>query len=890
MSVLSRTSSLVRNLLRRKHVEADLDEELRGYVALLAQEKIRDGMNADDARRAALIEAGGMERVKDDVRDARAGLLLETTAQDVRYGLRMLARSPGFTTAAVLALALGIGANSALFSVVDAVLLRPLAYRDPGRLVVLLHNGRNPVAPANFLDWRAQAHAFERMGAAEAWSANVVGGDRPEQLRGLRLTSDVLPLLGVQPLLGRTFLPRDEEAGHDHEIILSYGLWRRSFGADPSVVGRMVALDGEPYAVIGVMPKEFQFAPFWATHAELWAPLPLADRATDRGDNTLRVFARLAPGVTLAQARAEVATITARLEREFPGTNGGVTVTPLKDKVVGDVRPTLLVLLGAAGFVLLIACANVAHMLLARSAARQKEVAVRTALGASRSRMIRQFLTESLILALAGGVAGLALAAVALHALVALGPGNIPRVNTVGLDSNVLAFMMLVSLLTGIGFGLAPALQASAPDLTGALKDGARGSSDGVHRNRMRSVLMTSEFALAVVLLIGAGLMIRSVLAMQRVDPGFNPENLLTMTVSVTGSAEAEPHHRAIFFQQLLQKVQSLPGVQSASAINHLPLAGDLWGYHFHVEGRPIPRPGEVPAATYRVVFPGYFRTMRIPILRGRGITEQDNSNAPAVVVINQWMADRWWPGEDPVGKRITLGDPEHPVWLTVAGVSKNDVQHDWVAPPSEEIFLPYLQTAEYMDGSSSHVSYMTLVVRADCAPSGHACDPAALAPAIRGAVWSFDRSLPVSDVQTMEQAVARSTAEPRFTLLVLAAFAGVALFLAAVGIYGVMSYSVSRRTHEIGLRMALGADRGDVLRRVVGQAMMLTLMGSAVGLAGALLLTRLMSGLLYRVHSTDPLTFVAVAFLLACVALVASYVPARRATRIDPVEALRQA
>jgi putative ABC transport system permease protein len=807
---------------------------------------------------------------------------METLLQDVRYGFRMLRKSLGFTVVAVIALALGIGANTAIFSVVNAVLLRPLPYKDSDRLVVILHDGRNPVAPGNFIDWQSQNHVFERMGAAEYWTPDLTGNTNAEKLWALRITSDVLPMLGVQPLLGRVFSPEEQERGKDHEVVLSYQLWQSNFAGEPGVIGRPMRLDGETYAIIGVMPRGFKFAPFWATKAGLWAPLVLGDKVTNRRQNSLRVFARLKPGVTLQSAGAEMATITSRLDQEYPGTNRNVTVLSLKEKVVGNVRPSLLLLLGAVGFVLLIACANVAHMLLARNAARQREIAVRSALGAKRSRVTRQFLTESLLLAFMGGGAGLLLALWGIRVLVALSPENIPRVETVGLDGQVLLFALAVSVLTGVIFGLAPALQASTLNLNDSLKEGERGSSEGVRRNRLRSLLVASEFGLAMVLLVGAGLMIRSFLALQTVDPGFNPHNLLSMVVSVTGSKEAGATQRPIFYQQVLQQIQRIPGVQSASAINHLPLAGDVWSFPFYVEGRPLPRPGESPTATYGVILPSYFRTMNIPILRGRDITQDDNLHSPGVIVINDWLARRYWPGEDPICKRITLDDPRNnPSWLSVIGVVKNTVRSEWTELPGEEIFLPYMQNRQYLEDPSSHFAYLTLVVRT----TG---DPAALVPAIRGEVRSLDKNVPISEVQTMDQVVAESTAEPRFYLLLLGAFAAVALILAAVGIYGVMSYSVSRRTHEIGIRMALGAQTSDVVKLVVGHGITLAFVGVGAGVLGALTLTRMMSGLLYGVRASDPATFVAVGLALSAVAVAASYIPARRAPKVDPMVALR--
>jgi len=882
VSLLARLSSLWRNLVHRRRVERDLDDEVRAYVDLLAAEKEAQGLSEPQARRAALVETGGVEQVKEQVRDVRRGALLEGIAHDVRHAGRGLARDPLFAAAAVIALALGIGATTAVFSVVNAVLIRPLAYGDPQRLVVVLHRGTDPVTPANFLDWRRQASALTRMAAAESWSPNLSGIDEPETVKGLRVTPDLLPMLGVRPRLGRTLTDAAESTGQERVVVLGHSLWQRRFGADPAVLGRSVILDGEAYAVVGVMPRGFAFPPFWATGAELWAPLAFGDGAANRRAQSLRVFARIAPGATLHQARAEVAAITARLERDNPGTNRDVVVRPLDDAVVGNVRPSLRVLLGAVGFVLVIACANVAHMLLARAAGRHREVALRAALGASRGRLIRQFLIESVVLAVAGGGGGVLLAIGSIRLLVALAPASIPRIDSVGVDGAVLAFAAGVSLLTGLLFGLAPALQASAWEASEALKEGARGSTEGRRRHRLRSLLVASEFAFALVLSAGAGLMIRSFVALQAIDPGFDPRGVLTMVVSVAGAEAGAPERRAAFYGELLRRVRALPGVRSASAVNHLPLAGDLWGVRFHVEGRPLPRPGERTRAAYRVVFPGYFETMRIPVVRGREFAETDRFDAPGVVVINEWLAERHWPGENPVGQRLTLDDPsQNPTWLTVVGVARNAVRGEWAASPEEELFVPFLQTRAYLERTSTGFAYVTLVVRA----SG---DPAALVPPIRRAVASLDRGAPVSQVQTLDAVVAQSTAAPRFYLLLLGAFAAVAVVLAAVGIYGVMSYSVSRRTNEIGIRMALGAKPADVLRLIVGQGMVVALGGAVVGLAGALGLTRLMSSLLYGVGASDPATFLAVSLLLGAVALAASYLPARRATRIDPLTALR--
>jgi len=875
------------NLFRGRGAEREMSREIRSHLALIEEDFERRGLPPEAAQSAARRAYGGVELAKELHREARSFAWIEHLIKDVRYGGRNLLRTPGFTAVAVIALALGIGANTAIFSVVNAVLLRPLAYKDAGRLVTILHYGTGPVATANYIDWRDQSRSFEAMGAADYWAANLTNGDVPEHLLGLKVTQNLLPMLGVRPLMGRLFAPGEDRKGSDHEAILSYPLWQRRFDRDPNVLGKPIVLNGEAYTVVGVMPPGFKFAPFWATHAELWVPDAFGDTIHDRDSNHLRVFARLKRGVTLAQARADMATITGRLEKQYPATNRNIVVRPLKENVVGNIETPLLMLLGAVGFVLLIACANVAHMLLARTSDRQKEMAVRVALGASRTRVIAQMLTENLLLAGIGALAGLLLALLGTKALIALSPAYIPRVEMVAIDGRVVFFLLGITVLTAAVFGLMPAMRAAAGNPSDALKEGGRGDSDSKHRNRLRNFLVASEFALAFMLLIGAGLMIRSFFALESVDPGFNPHNVLSMVVSVAGTKEAEPHRRAIFYRELLQKVRSLPGVNSAGAINHLPLAGDTWGLSFSIEGRPKPRPGDEPVAVYRIVMPGYFETMRLPLRRGRTITGQDDARVPDVVIINQRAANQFWPGENPIGKRITFDEDKGSAsdWVTIIGVVKNAKQETWAAEPDPEVYLPALQSRNFLGEDkgpiAAHMMYITLVVRA----YGKASD---VASAVKQTVWSFDRNLPISDVLTMDRVVSDATAEPRFEMLLLSMFAAVALLLAAVGIYGVMSYSVSRRTREIGIRISLGASRAEVLRMVVRQGMIQALAGTAAGVAGALLLSQLMAKMLYGVRPTDPVTFGAVATVLGLAALLAACVPARKATRIEPMIALR--
>jgi putative ABC transport system permease protein len=807
----------------------------------------------------------------------------DTLARELRFAARALKKTPAFTLTAAIALALGIGATTAMLSVLNAVLLRPLPYADADRLVVVLHQGRNPVAPANFIDWRAQTRSFSDMAAAEYWTPEMTGGDDPRQVLGLRMTGAMLPMLGVRPEIGRVFTENETQPGSEHVVVVSHGFWQRALGADRNVIGRQIPLSGASYTVIGVMPESFRFAPFWATRAEVWAPLVFGERASSRNGSSLRVFARLRSGTSIDQARRDLASVTARLEQQEPGTNRDVQIVPLKDKVVGDIRTPLAVLFVAVALVLLIACSNVAHMLLARSTSRQRELAIRTALGASRTRLIAQMLAESTLLAAFGAVLGLLLAAWGVRALVAASPVIIPRVADVSIDWRVLAVTLGVTVAMAIVFGLVPAWRAGADDLTGAFKEsGSRGASESVGRGKLRNTLVASEFALALMLLIGAGLMIRSFIALQRIDPGFDPRGVVTMTVSTTGTAAADSSRHAAFYVDALARVRALPGVEAASYINHLPLAGDNWGTQFHVEGRPVPKAGESPRATYRVVFPGYFAAMRLPMLNGRDVAETDRVGSPRVVVINDHMARTYWPGENAVGKRITFDDS---TFITVVGVVKNAAREQWSAPAEEEIYLPFFQQRTYIAGVGAS-RYMTLVVRGACAR--RECDASSLAAPVRNAIRSVEHGAPISDVQTMAEVVSRATATARFYLILLGAFAVVAVVLAAVGIYGVMSFAVSRREREIGIRIALGAEPGLVLGSVLRQSLSIAAAGAGAGLVAALLATRLMRGILYGVSATDAVTFASVTLLLLAVAAGASFIPAYRATRIDPLSALR--
>lgn len=817
---------------------------------------------------------------------------MQTFWQDVRFGIRLLAKQPGFSLIAIFTLALGIGANTAIFSVVNGVLLRPLNYREPERIVTLLHEGQRPVAPANFLDFQAKGQSFARMAAAEAWGGALTGTDRPEQLKGLRMGEGLFDMLGVPALLGRTLQAEDFQLGQTQVLVLSHKLWQRVFGGASDVVGKQVRLSGQSYTVVGVMPPQFQFPPFWSTLAEMWTPLDLSARATSRGGQTLRVFARLKPGVTLTQAQTEMEAMSKQLAAAYPEANTGlnIRVDPLNEKVVGDVRPALLILSVTVGMVLLIACANVACLLLARAAARQKEVAIRGALGASRWRIFRQMLTESLLLSLCGALGGGMLAVWGVEWLTSLLAGNsnsfstrLPRLNEIQVDATALLFTFTVALLTSLLFGLVPALSASKPDLNQVLKEGGRGNSKGP--SRWREMLVVAELALSLVLLIGASLLVSSFLKLQAIDPGFNQRNLLSATISLAGATQYVGPAREAFYRQLMDKLKTVPGVQMASAINHLPLAGDTWGTNIVIENRALPPVGQDEGATFRVCRPDYFKAMGVQLRAGREFSDHDTPAAPRVVIINETLANRYWPSADALGKRLTLDDPRdrtQPVqWLTVVGVAKDIKQGSWTDAPENEIYLPFQQDPIFYAGTAGHMTAMTLVVRTSVAPQ-------TLTSAVQETVRSLDRNLPVSSVVSMEQVVSDTLWQPRFNLQLIGLFAALALVLAAIGLYGVMSFSVTQRTHEVGLRMALGAGRGDVIRLMVGQGMRLAMFGVGLGLLTAFALTRLMTTLLFGVSATDPLIFAGIALLLALVAFVACWIPARRATKVDPLIALR--
>jgi putative ABC transport system permease protein len=805
---------------------------------------------------------------------------MQTFLRDLRYGLRIMARNPGITALAVLALALGIGADTAIFSLVNSVLLRPLPFPEPDGLMQVWGSTPSKGVPFHFVFysdvvvWREQNRSFETLGAWTVGSANLILGEEPERVALSRVNASYFTMFGAKSLHGRGFLAGEDVPGAVPVAVLSYSLWQRRFASDPKLVGEVINLDGIQYTVVGILPIGFQIP---GRTVDVYAPLAQPD-AHQPGANavTVGVYGRLKPGISKTQAQVEMDTIGKRLEKEYPGTLGKTPrVWGLREFLVRDVRLSLLILLAAVGLVLLIACVNVANLLLARASARQREIAVRTSLGASRGRLIRQMLTESSVLGLSGGAIGVLLAFWGVKALIVLVPDRYPLIKDASIDGHVLLFTLAVSLATGILFGLAPAFAASrAGDLANALKEGNRSESDSASHSRMLSLLVVAEVALALILLVGSGLMIRSFLRLNAVDPGFSSKGVLTASINLPRAKYSTPAARIAFFRDLLQRLDATPGVRSAGVVSVLPLSGSNTGTGLIIEGKPIPRRDEIPIVWFRMANEGYFRAMEVPLLKGRLFSEQD-ATGPPVAIINSTLARRFWPGENPIGKRITtsLPPPGQPVtWITIVGVVGNLRHMTLDREADAEIFWPYQQHAP---------AAMSLAIRTDS-------DPTRFAPLLRSSTVAIDKDQPVSQVRSMERILTDSIAPRRFAVVVLGIFAAIALVLAAVGIYGVISFSVTRRTREIGVRMALGAQPQNVLRMVLGKALALAGIGVAVGLAGSVALTRVISSLLYGVSATDPLIFGGVALLLTAVAALAGYFPARRAARVDPIEALR--
>ncbi len=809
--------------------------------------------------------------------------------QDLRYALRQLRKSPGFTAVAIAILALGIGANTAIFSVVNGVLLRPLAFKDPARLVRVWHvpppasfPGMTTfsVSAANYADWENQNHVFDGMAIYSYHGFTVTGGDKPEQIDASAVSSGFFSTLGVQPMLGRALSPDENQVGHSHVVVLSYRFWQERFGSNPGIVGHDINLDGQGYLVAGVMPASFRFPDF----AQMWTPMAWTDKERAvRGEHHYVVIARLKPGVELKQAQAEMNTISERLQQLYPADDKGwgATVLPLHDDLVSDVRPALLVLLGAVAFVLLIACANVANLALAKTFSRQKEIAIRTALGASWPRVLRQMITETVLLALAGGALGLSCAHFGVRLIVAFLADKLPRATApIALDTQVLVFTAVISVVSGIVAGVLPALRLTRGDINQALKQGLGRTDADSSGHRTRGILVVSEVALSLVLLVGAGLMIRSFQKLQGVNPGFDSQNVLTMNAMVSSAKFPLPAQEASFFERVLQNVRALPGVESAGVADDIPF--DNQGSHqpIAIEGRPLVPMSEQPEVDVRLISAGYISSLHIPVLRGRDFSDRDIAGRTAVILISESMARQFWPGEDPLGKRLTMTFFPDAVREVVGVVG--DVKLDSLdqTRPNATLYFPLDQVSgPSTNGWNSFP--MTLVVRSSSGSAG-------MVSAVSNALHAVDPDVPLRDILTMDDLVANSISQQRFNMMLLGGFATLALLLAAVGIYSVLSYSVKQSAREIGIRLALGARLGDVLRGVVFEGMKPTLLGVAVGAAGALALGRVLSSLIYEVRPTDPLTFLAVTVLLAGVALLACVIPAYRATKVDPMVALR--
>jgi putative ABC transport system permease protein len=861
----------------------DLDRELRTHLEIEAEAQRAAGSSPREALDAARRALGREAAIREDVRALSPLAAVDDFLQDLRYGLRMLRKSPGFAIVAALTLALGIGANTAMFSVVDGVLLRPLPYPDPDRLVMIWENvnlpayknDRNTPAPGNFNDWRRQSTVFSGMAAIGFRAWNLTGSGDPMRIEGEAVSASFFSVLGVEPVLGRTFTDEENQAGAARVAILGHGLWSDRFGGDPAIVGRTILLDDTPHRIVGVMPAGFAFPD---PDDRLWVPIALTPQQLANHDSHfLRVVARLEPRATLAKAQAELDGIAAGLTKQFPQSNTGVDVRimSLRDQTVGDVRTPLLLLLGLVAFVLLMVCANIGSLLLARASSREREFAVRAALGAGRGRVLRQLLTESVLLAVIGGGAGFALASWCVAGLRWLAPASLPQAAAISIDTTVAAVNFGIACVAGLACGLAPAWQAGRMGLHDAIKAESRVAS---HRSttRARSLLVVAETAFGVVVLVGAGLLLRSFWQLQHVAVGFQSDELVTFRVALPLARYDTVQKRTAFIRQLADRLQAAPGVRSAAGITFLPLtlAGRSTGVN--IEGDPPPIPGQVKFVDFRSVTPGYFSTMRIPLLEGRDVAWSDTPDRPPVIVISQAAAQTFWPNRDPIGRRLKFGSSNSLPWLTVIGIVGNVRQLDLVRQPRPAIYLAGTQDPGLGD-----------VVRDWVARA--AVEPAALAPAIRSVVWAIDPALPITRVQTMDRVRSGATAREQFTLLLVALFGVLALVLAAVGLYGVTAYVVAQRTRELGIRAALGATPSDLVRLVLAFGGRLVAIGLAIGTAAALLLSQLMRALLFGIGARDPTTFAAVAVLLAVVTLLASYIPARRAMRVDAAVALRE-
>ncbi len=876
--LIPRLTSLWRNLFHKDRVDQESTEEIQAYLDMLTEAKIRQGLTPREARRNALIELGGVEQVQERVREIRMGQFIETAWRDVRLGVRALVHSPIFTVVTVLSLALGIGANTAIFSVVNGLLLRPLPYPEAEQIVDVWHTppqqafpglDRFSVSPANYIDWKAQSTSFEQMAVYTYTGLSLSTSNDPLSLIGAAVSSDFFSVLRTNPMQGRTFTPDEERAGSDQVAVISHGLWQRAFGANPNIIGQTLTLNSRSFTVVGIMPAGFEFP----REAELWVPLAWDDKERQvRSIHDYLVVARLKQNVSLDQAQAEMSTISSRLEQQYTEDNKGwgAVVIPLREDLVGDIRLALLVLFSAVGFVLLIACANVANLMLARGANRRKEMAVRIALGAGRARLVRQLLTESVLLAVTGGLLGLLLAVWGSKMLVKL--GSLPNAGEIGIDTWALGFTFLVSFAAGIIIGIVPALQFTRTNISETLKQGSGRTGGSPIKQHTRKALVISEVALSLVLLIGAGLMIRSFWKLQNVNPGFDTSNALTMSVFLTPSRYSEPHQVLAFFDRAMEQIRAVPGVVSVGTTTTIPLAGGGSTQPFTVEGRPAGAIAEQPMAQTRYISPDYFRAIGIPLRQGRVFSDYDRDNSVPVVIISEAMARRFWPGENPIGKRLTPSFHSEQGAREIVGIVGDVKSSGLEVDSAAMMYLPFRQSPR---------PFLSFVVRT-------ASNPESLIQPVSKAIYSIDKEQALTDVQTMDQVLIASLSGRRFNMTLLLAFAGVALLLAAVGVYGVMNYTVTLRRRELGIRMALGAEATDVLRLVLRQGLTLTLIGVAAGLIAAYALTRLMATLLYGVTATDYLTFITVPAMLIVVGLAASYVPARRATKVNPTIALR--
>jgi predicted permease len=894
MKLWSRLRSWLGAILRRSRMESEMDAELHFHIESRAEDLMRSGITREEALRRARVEFGAIEAVKEEGREARGVSFFDELLQDLRFGLRILRKSPGFTAVAVLTLTLGIGANTAIFSVVNAVLLSPLPYVNAHRLMLvkeLLPNlSAEPfnVSGPDIAEIQKLNHVFEGVGGFRVWTYEFSGRGTPARVTANRISSDLFDVLGVEPVVGRVFEPQEEEFGHQ-VVILSYGFWQRQFGGQHNILGQTLNLDRKPYTIVGVMSQSFVFplpGMLQGVAADLWVPLGLSrEELADFGDNfSYTVLGKLRPGVQPGQVNADLQLVAqgvlesyqqwAREARQPLGDfRLGMVSLPLRDEVTGPLTPMLLMLLGAAGFVLLIACVNVANLLMMRSVGRQKEMAVRLAIGAGRLRLLRQFLVEGMLLALTGGGLGLALAVWLKDVLAAHMPANIPQFHAIGLDWTVLLFSFLLVTLAGLAFSVLPTLWASRTDFNPSLQESGRGHSQGPEHQRLRAAFVIVEVALSVMLLVGAGLLVRSFQRVLGTNPGFRPEHVLTASIDLPPTEYSQDEKVASFYKQLMEKLRQTPGIAAAGGSTDLPLLGG-WTHAFTVEGYQPPPGPQLSLCNHSVIYGDYLQAMGIPLLLGRNFTELDGPKSTHVLIVSESLAKKYWPGQDPLGKRLKWGPPESAdPWLTVVGIVGDVKQGPLETAADAHTYESYAQLGAPLS--------LRVAVRGQA-------DPAGLTADIRSVVRGLDPQLALGNVRTMDEVISRSTASRRFSLVLVGSFAALALVLAAIGIYAVLAYSVVRRTHEIGVRMALGARGGDVVRLVLGQGLCVAAIGIVFGVAGALGLTRFLRTLLYEVQPTDPLTFAAVLLLLVSIAAAASYLPVRRAMRVDPMVALR--